>query len=350
MLNAFTGSRGREIRLLVTSSTVLACVVSTFYFAYVAGETVIYTHFYYAPVVMSGLWYRRRGLIVPFLLVASYLCSIQLSDLPMDADIYLRSVVLIFVGLTVGELSNLSSRGQAELARYRDHLEELVKDRTADLSLANEKLELMGKITRHDTINSLSVLSGWLELARDSEDVTTCKSSLEKARDAEGAMRRSLEFAGDYERVGARSPQWLFLRKSFSSGLEGMALEGISVSNGLPEIEVHADPMLDKVFRNLVDNSVRHGGAVHRIAVSAEVVGKELVIVYTDDGRGIAPEDRGQLFQLGFGRHTGFGLYFARKALGMTGISIDERGTAGTGARFVMTVPEGRFRSVGPGN
>jgi hypothetical protein len=42
-------------------------------------------------------------------------------------------------------------------------------------------------------------------------------------------------------------------------------------------------------------------------------------------------------------------MYFARKVLGITGITIDERGVSGSGARFVITVPAGAFRTVDDG-
>ena len=63
-----------------------------------------------------------------------------------------------------------------------------------------------------------------------------------------------------------------------------------------------------------------------------------------DDGAGISPDDKLHLFERGFGKHTGLGLFLSREILAITGISISETGIPGEGARFEIAVPEGTFR------
>ncbi len=340
---------GPMMKLLLTVCAVAACVIATVMLGYFAEEAVIYTHFYYVPVVLAALWYHRRGLAVPIVLVSSYFLSLGASPRGLETNDYLRGVVLIVVGFVVSELSNVCSTARKEVSTYKDKLEDLVRKRTEELREANERLALMGRMTRHDLVNALSILSGWLELARESEDDATCRVDLGRAIEAEGAMRAALEFAGEYERIGAHSPVWLNLRRSFALGATGFPLDKVKVTNRLPGVEVYADAMLDKVFRNLVDNSLRHGGTVSSITVSGEVVGGALVLTYEDDGQGVSDADRPHLFEQGHGKHTGLGMYFARKVLGITGITIEERGVRGSGARFVVTVPAGAFRTVDDG-
>ncbi|MCU0630739.1 MAG: sensor histidine kinase, partial [Methanoregulaceae archaeon] len=50
------------------------------------------------------------------------------------------------------------------------------------------------------------------------------------------------------------------------------------------------------------------------------------------------------LFELGFGKNTGFGLHLSREILAITGITIIENGEPGRGAKFVITVPKGSAR------
>ena len=56
---------------------------------------------------------------------------------------------------------------------------------------------------------------------------------------------------------------------------------------------------------------------------------------------------REAIFDLGYGKNTGFGLAISREILDITGISIREVGEAGRGARFEMTVPPGVYRRTG---
>lgn len=68
------------------------------------------------------------------------------------------------------------------------------------------------------------------------------------------------------------------------------------------------------------------------------------MITVADNGAGISLEDKQHLFERGFGKNTGLGLFLSWEILSITGISIDETGTPGNGARFEIMVPEGAFR------
>lgn len=50
------------------------------------------------------------------------------------------------------------------------------------------------------------------------------------------------------------------------------------------------------------------------------------------------------IFERGYGKGSGLGLFFAREILGITGMTIHEDGVPGKGARFVITVPKGNWR------
>ncbi len=112
----------------------------------------------------------------------------------------------------------------------------------------------------------------------------------------------------------------------------------------LGDLEIYADPLLQKVFYNLIENALRHGGAVTRIGVSAEPAGKDLVLVFEDDGVGVPEGKKEQIFRREHYANTGFGLFLSREILSITGIAIRESGTPGKGARFELLVPEGAFR------
>lgn len=104
--------------------------------------------------------------------------------------------------------------------------------------------------------------------------------------------------------------------------------------------------ILARVVRNLVDNAVRHAGSTLTLA-SSEGHGAVRVVV-EDDGAGIAPQDRGRVFErfvrLDEARArddggSGLGLAIVADAVRLHGGSVEvETGAAG-GARFVVTLP-----------
>ncbi|MDD5187858.1 MAG: ATP-binding protein, partial [Methanoregula sp.] len=119
---------------------------------------------------------------------------------------------------------------------------------------------------------------------------------------------------------------------------------GVEVDIRISGLEVFADAPFEKVFFNLMENSVRHGEHVTRIALSLRETETGFVIVYEDNGIGIPEEDKKKLFRKGFGKHTGLGLFLSREILSITGITITENGVTGEGARFEITVPKGVYR------
>jgi signal transduction histidine kinase len=105
--------------------------------------------------------------------------------------------------------------------------------------------------------------------------------------------------------------------------------------------------MIDRVFFNLFDNAVKHGVRVTTVTVGCEERGDGLVITFADNGSGIPDKEKQKIFEKGYGKNTGLGLFLAREILAITGITISETGTYGKGAVFEITVPEGAYRKAG---
>jgi signal transduction histidine kinase len=153
-----------------------------------------------------------------------------------------------------------------------------------------------------------------------------------------------LDFTGEYEKIGLTEPVWLEVPRLFKEGVMGLDTQRITASLDLDGLEILGDPMFSKVFRNLADNTLRHGEKATRISVSYEVRPDGLVITYEDDGVGITKEARAKLFQRGYGKNTGLGLYLTKEILDSSGMIIRETSVPGSGVRFEMLVPNGKFR------
>ncbi|MDD1723796.1 MAG: ATP-binding protein, partial [Methanospirillum sp.] len=68
------------------------------------------------------------------------------------------------------------------------------------------------------------------------------------------------------------------------------------------------------------------------------------ILVWEDNGIGVPVAEKKQIFERGFGKNTGLGMFLAREILSLTGISIEENGVPGAGARFEIHVPVGSWR------
>ncbi|MFA4848840.1 MAG: PAS domain S-box protein [Methanoregula sp.] len=212
------------------------------------------------------------------------------------------------------------------------------------LTLASRKLGLLSGITRHDIVNQLTVLSGSLELALCNGINPKGIVHINRAQKAAGTIQDQIAFTKEYEDLGVMTPVWQRLSEIVRSAASQMAANTITLEIPNEPLEIYADPLLIKVFYNLFDNTRKYGGAVTRINISYHPTGTGLMVTVCDNGIGISSEDKKHLFERGFGKHTGLGLFLSREILSITGISISETSEPGTGAQFEIAVPVGAFR------
>lgn len=210
------------------------------------------------------------------------------------------------------------------------------------LRRANQKLNVLNTITRHDISNQLTSAIGNLSLAQDLNTDPEIVPALDRLDKALGVIRQQIGFTRDYQEIGVHSPVWHPLARMVRHAVEPLDPPGLVVD--VADVEVFADPMLERVFYTLVENTRRHGGGVTACRFSTCQAGDGLAIVYADDGVGIPIEEKERVFERGVGKNTGFGLFLAREILSFTGLEIVENGVPGEGVRFEVRVPPGSFR------
>ncbi|HWQ63074.1 MAG TPA: histidine kinase N-terminal 7TM domain-containing protein [Methanospirillum sp.] len=235
----------------------------------------------------------------------------------------------------------------------RKNLEETLTSKNRELELVtfsltetNKKLNLLSSITRHDILNMVQVISTISEIIKIEKTEPGLQKQIGMITDAGKTIQNLIEFTREYEDLGQKTPVWQNISQTLQSRSINQICSGITLITPERAVEILADPMLSKVFFNLVENSIRHGGNISTIQVSTDTEGETLKIIYEDDGRGIPQDEKLLIFTRGFGRNTGLGLFFIREVLEITGMTITEEGVPGEGVRFVIRVPEGRFRFI----
>jgi PAS domain S-box-containing protein len=207
---------------------------------------------------------------------------------------------------------------------------------------ANKKLNLLSSVTRHDVLNKLTILGGLIEISRShSAHGEEMASYLDREMVEVSRIQRIISFTREYQEIGVHSAEWQAIGNVVAGAAGALDPGGVVLDLQLPECQVYADRLLQKVFYNLLDNSLRYGGEkLSRIRVSGTRTEGGLTITVEDDGDGIDPETKVHLFERGFGKNTGLGLFLAKEILEITGIAIRETGTPGAGARFEIQVPK----------
>ncbi len=220
------------------------------------------------------------------------------------------------------------------------------KQAKAALYEANRKLNLLSSITRHDIKNQLMVLEGNLKLLDMNRFDGSSDRLLQNAEAAAKRISAMIQFTKEYENIGVQAPIWQNVMTLVRSGAKDILLGEDMVVNDVPaDTMVFADPLIVKVFHNLLNNAVRHGGRVTAVHFYLEERNGVSAIVCEDDGVGIPADMKAKLFTKGIGKDHGLGLFLSREILAITDITITEEGDPGKGAKFVLTPPQDGIRT-----
>jgi PAS domain S-box-containing protein len=212
------------------------------------------------------------------------------------------------------------------------------------LQIANQKLNLMNIVAWHDIYNKITGLRGYVDLSR--EHITDHRAEEFRTREEEilKVIHQQILYTKEYQEMGQQPPRWQRIRDLLDTiHLTGVA-GSLHITNETGNLEIYADPAVEKVFWHLVDNSVKHGKKVTEIRITAHESASGCTLIYLDNGVGIPVDKRKDLFTKSFGKETGFSLFFVHDILDISGMTISETGEPGNGVRFEIGVPRGLYR------
>ncbi|MEA2033969.1 MAG: PAS domain S-box protein [Euryarchaeota archaeon] len=252
--------------------------------------------------------------------------------------------------LDCGKLVEQESDGKP-LRMTGIHMDITEKQQSHDaIKEANKKLSLLSSITRHDINNQVTALEGYGELLQEAILERTGENSMETKyisaiRKAGTTIQRQILFTREYQDIGIHAAEWQNVSE-VAARVSSIACSGkVNLNIDTGGLKIFADPMLEKVFSNLSDNTIRHGGDVTEIAVSFYKDNDRGVLLFEDDGDGVADKIKPYIFDRGVGSNTGYGLFLTKDILEITDISITETGKEGRGARFELTLPAGGWQT-----
>jgi PAS domain S-box-containing protein len=223
----------------------------------------------------------------------------------------------------------------------RKHVEEA-------LIRVNNKLNLLSSITRHDILNQLTALKGYIDLSAERVRDDMLAEFIKKEMLIADVIGRQISFTRDYHKLGVMAPVWQNIADIITWTKQSLLVRNVNIRTEFSDLEIFADPLLEKVFYNLMDNALRYGGEkLTTIRFFYRESDDALLICCEDDGIGIAGENKELIFNRGYAHNTGLGLFLSREILGITDSAITETGTYGTGARFEIRVPKGSYRFNG---
>ncbi|MDD1697529.1 MAG: PAS domain-containing sensor histidine kinase, partial [Methanoregula sp.] len=217
----------------------------------------------------------------------------------------------------------------------------IVERKSAEEALrqVNRKLNLLSSLTRHDILNKVSVLLGYLDKAKTLAQDTILLDYLDRMDASTKAIGKLVRFTRDFKDLGLNPPLWISLRDCLNEVTEWIDPNAVRLTLDVGEWEIFADPQITRVFRNIFENSRIHGEHVTEIFVTSTKDDHGLDVSISDNGIGIPEELKSEIFEPGMMRNRGLGLFLAKEILSITGMTLKETGKPGKGARFEIHIP-----------
>ncbi|HPP78622.1 sensor histidine kinase [Methanospirillum sp.] len=210
---------------------------------------------------------------------------------------------------------------------------------------ANEKLNYFNAIVRHDILNLMMGITGYIDIIDEIVDDDEVHLLVRKSRDLSSRIRRIAELTRTYQDLGIRPPAFIEAGPSVRRILDRHEFTGkIRADVQLNGLFIYVDRMFDVVIYELVNNSLQYGGEGVRIRFSCDMIPEGLALIIEDSGPGVHPDQKERIFSRTYADRKGYGLYLASEILDITGITIRETGVYGEGARFELIFPPDTYR------
>lgn len=219
------------------------------------------------------------------------------------------------------------------------------EDLKNNLIEANERLNLLTSNSRHSTANKLMEIYGFTGLIiqeleeMNLPELEKIKKYAEKIKIISESLNRENQRTKIYQESKASEFKIYDI-----DGMENLFKDdypNLIIINNARKLRVRANKTIMIAINCIIDNTVRHGGKkATQIKISFEVLpnGKVLFIC-EDNGVGIEYESKDKIFDKGFGKNTGLGLYMTKVILAINNMEIKETGVPGEGARFEILIP-----------
>jgi len=292
------------------------------------------------------------------------------------------AVLILEMGIDITE----RKRSEEEVRHYQEHLEDVVRQRTAEvekrnaqlaaeitereraeealrqneaiLMRSNRDLEQFAYVASHDLQEPLRQIGGFVQLLRrDYAPMfdATAGEYFDFVTDAALRMQSLIQGLLDYSRVGRRgvATSKVSLEQAARTAMVNLAARisetGVKISLGeLPSVPGNST-LLTQVFQNLIGNSLKfRSERPLDIQIGSRIDGNEWQVWVKDNGIGFQQEYAERIFQVFQRLHgrseypgTGIGLAICKRAIEQHGGRIWADSSPGAGTTFYFTLPAG---------
>jgi signal transduction histidine kinase len=241
-------------------------------------------------------------------------------------------------------LHPLKRHGTSEFARLSQSFFEMARR----LNTRSSFISTFATHVSHELKSPLTSIQGAAELLRDDVDAPDMDDE-----DRRKFLDNIISDTGRLTKISARLRDLARAENPVAVGAAKLSAAIAGLRSAFPSLDIRASGDLDTpmriseenatiIFSNLADNAMRHGSST--LELSAIRQGNLLQVKVIDNGEGVSPNNRAQIFDSFFTTRrenggTGMGLAIVRAMLDAHRGSIRLLDSSGQGTAFELTIP-----------
>lgn len=208
---------------------------------------------------------------------------------------------------------------------------------------SEEREKFLHSLLRHDVKNKTLVVEGYLDLLLEADLSGGYEEYIEKAIKATERSIDLIEKVRTLREIEGEETKEIDLEPLIHEAVESCKSETsemkfqIEMDCPVDGCKVEGGPLLEELFSNLLENSVRHSGG-STVRVSNGETDEEIICVVEDDGKGLPDGEEEKIFEKGYKKGkkagSGLGMYLVKEIAESYGGGVKAEGSELGGARF----------------
>ena len=170
--------QGAGYKFCIMTALLVVCCALTYYFHAVLKIGTVFTHFFYVPIILAALWWRRKGLVVAVFLAVLLISShIFVRAEVVTANDNLRAIMFIAIAFVVATLSETIAKAQAKAAHLNAVLR-AIRNVNQLIVREDDRDRMIASVCEH-LIGTRGYHSAWIALVdEDCSFVTAAEAGL----------------------------------------------------------------------------------------------------------------------------------------------------------------------------
>jgi len=331
----------------------------TYFFHFIFKIEIIFTHFFYIPIILSCFWWKKKGLVVPIFLAVFYISfaswAVSFEEMHF-IEHTLRGLIFLLIGVVISLLTEKIFK-----------IQEVLKGSEEKYREAYNLVNFYQDLFAHDMNNILQAIISSAEFySMFRNDPKNLKDLGDIAEVVKKHARRGASLISNVrilskldEKEVVLNPIEILniLNQSVEHAVSGFQERKVKIDvNGLSkDMKVLGDELLIDIFDNVLSNAVKYNDNEEEVKVEVNVSKiiendtQYIEFKFSDYGMGVPDDKKGTLFKRSYTediskRGMGMGLSLVKKIVdkyeGRIWVEDRVKGDYTKGSNFIVMLKE----------